>query len=100
MREHDLRHAGEIVVQKRLQDLWVERLDERGEAGHIGEECRDFTALSAKIEPLSIGGQSLGKIGGEVAGEGRMRSFRRQLPTPCLAEDVDVANGLRGCLET
>src|SRR5215203_5445837 len=94
MCEHDLRHAGEIVVQKRRQDLRVERLHKRGKAGDIGEERRDFTALSAKIEPFSIRGQSLGKIRGEVAGEGRMRSFGRQLPAPRLAEDADVANGL------
>ena len=54
MGEDDLGHAGEVIVQKRLEHLGIERLDQGGEAGDVGEERRDFAPLSAKIDRLSI----------------------------------------------
>ena len=54
MGEDDLSHPGEVIVQKRLEHLGIERLDEGGEAGDVGEERRDLATLSAKIDRLTI----------------------------------------------
>ena len=94
MREDDLGHAGEVVVQKRLEHLGIERLDKRGEAGDVGEQSGDFAALAAKINRLTIRRQPFGKIGREVARKRRVRAFGGKLPAPRLAEDADVADGL------
>ena len=82
MGEDDLRHAGEVVVQKRLEYLWVERLDKRGEAGDIGEERRYFAALSAKVDRLAVRRQPFGEIRREVARERRVRAFGGNLAAP------------------
>ena len=94
MGEDDLGHAGEVVVQKRLQHLGVERLDERREAGDVGEERRDLAALSAEIDGLAIRRQPFGEIGRKVARQRRVRALGGKLPAPRLAQDADMPDGL------
>ena len=75
MREDDLGHAGEVIVQKRLEHLGIERLDQRGEAGDVGEERRDLAALPAEVDGLGIRRQPFGEIRREVARERRVRAL-------------------------
>ena len=35
--ERDLRHSGQVFTQQRGENFGIERLDERGEAGDVGE---------------------------------------------------------------
>src|SRR5215207_6325328 len=75
MGEDDLGHSGEVIIQKRLEHLGIERLDKRGEAGDVGEQSGDLAALSAKIDRLAIRSQPFGEIRREVARERRVRAL-------------------------
>src|SRR5215207_4888087 len=93
MGEDDLGHAGEVIVQERLEHLGIERLDKGGEAGNVGEERRDFAALSAKIDSLPIRCQPFGEIWREVTRQRGVRAFGGNLAAPRLAKNADMPDG-------
>ena len=85
VRKHKVGHACEIVVEQRSKRVGFERLHERGEAGNVGEQCRDLTALPAKINRVCIAGKPLGQIGREVTRKRGVRPLSLRLPPPRLA---------------
>ena len=94
VREHDVRHAGEVVVEQRPKHVGFERLHQRGEAGNVGEQRRDLAALPAEIDRVRIAGKPLGQIGREVTRQRGMGPLGLRLPPPRLAQDLDMPNGL------
>ena len=94
VRKDDIRHAGQIFVEDLAEHAWLERLDEAGEAGDVGEQRRDLAAPAGKVDPVGIAGEPLGEVGREVARQRRMRPLRRRLPPPRLAQDLEMAQRL------
>ena len=94
MRKHDIRHAREIVIEKRPEHVGFECLHQGGEACDVGKQRCDFAALPAKINCVRIAGKPLRKVGGEVARQRSVGSLGRRLPPPCLAQDLDMPDGL------
>ena len=94
VREHEIGHAGEVVIQQRPKHVGLERLHQCGEAGNVGEHRCDLAPLSAEIDRVRIAGKPFCQIGREVARERRMRPFGLRLPPPCLAQGLDMPDGL------
>ena len=94
VREYEIGHAGEIVVEKRPKHVGFERLHKRGEAGNVGEQRRDLAALPAEINRVRVAGKPFSQIGREVTRKRGMRPLGLRLPPPRLAQDFDMPNGL------
>ena len=92
--EHDSVMPVEIVVEQRPEHVGFERLDQRGEAGNVGEQRRDLAALPGEIDRVGIAGQPLGQIGREVARQRGVRPLGRRLPPPRLAQHFDMPKRL------
>ena len=94
VREDDVGHADQIVVEERAERARLDRLDQRGEAGDVGEERRDLAALPGKVEPVGVAGEPLGEVGREVARQRRVRPLGRHLPPPRLAQHLEMPQRL------
>ena len=92
MCEHDIRHLPEIVVEQRRDDRRVERLDQRGKVGDVGEHRGDLAPLPGKFD--GAGGKLRRQIGREVTRQRGMRLFGLGLPALRLASLADMAEGL------
>ena len=92
--EHDVRHADEIFVEERSEHAWLDRLDERGEAGDVGEEGRDLAALPREVDSVGIAGEPLGEVRREIARQRGVRALRRRLTPPRLAQHLQMAERL------
>ena len=92
--ENDVRHAGEIVVEQLAEHARLDRFDERGEAGDVGEKSGDLAALPGEADPVRIAREPLREVGREVARQRSMRPLCRRLPAPRLAQDLEVSKRL------
>src|SRR5262245_15825816 len=66
MGKHDIGHACEVLIEQWPEHAGLQRLDEGGETSDVGEKRRDFSALSAKIDGISIPGKTLGEVWREI----------------------------------
>ena len=94
MGKNDIGHAGEILIEQWSEDAWVQRFHKRGETGDVGEKRRNFAALPAEIDGISVAGQPLRQIRREVTRQRRIGPFGRRLALTRVSQELDMPERL------
>ncbi len=92
--EDDIGHAGQVVVEQRPEHARLQRFNQRGEAGDVGEQRRDLAAPPFELACAPLASEAERQIRREVTRQRRMRALGFGLAAARLAQRFDVAQRL------